>query len=167
MESSPQTIIKPKSMRESPVSGPRARLPRLVGGAPCQKLRCAATARPFSIDFKANAARYRGAAVEEPTNSGLFARSSLPLRGPSRFSDAQRLDFQFALGLEQVVAQGDPSVLLANPQQGISRRHHAGCRARVPRPAPSPAVAPTVVDVSRLLSGNEPIDGEVFWISLF
>src|ERR1700730_7751597 len=112
MESSPQTMIKPKSMRESPVSGPRAPLPRLVGGASCQKLRCAATARAFSIGFKANAARCRSEAGESPANVGGFACLALPVRGPNRFADPQRQDLQFALGLEQVVAQGDPSVLL-------------------------------------------------------
>src|SRR5882757_6332622 len=100
-------MIKPKSMRESPVSGPRAPLPRLVGGASCQKPRCAATPRAFSIGFKANAARHRIAAGESPANSECFARSALPRRGPGRFSDAQRVDLQFALGLEQVVTQGD------------------------------------------------------------
>ena len=40
MESSPQTIIKPKSMRESPIARPRALSHGSFVGASCQKLRC-------------------------------------------------------------------------------------------------------------------------------
>src|SRR5580704_1974742 len=105
MESNPQTIIKPKSMRESPIARPRAPLPRLVGGASCQKLRCAATSRAFSIGFKANASRSRIATGKPPGNFGGFAPSTLPVRGPGRGSDAQGLDLKLSFGLEQVVPQ--------------------------------------------------------------
>src|ERR1700734_3728161 len=153
-------------MRESPVSGPRAPLPRLVGGAPCQKLRCAATPRAVSIGFKANASLRRTATGKPPGNRGRFALSALPVSGPSRLPDTQGLDLQFPLRLEQVVPQHDPAVLLANSQQGVGRRHHSGGGAGVPRPPASAAVSPTVVNISRLLSGNEAINGEAFGIRL-
>src|SRR3984885_10809738 len=166
MESSPQTIIKPKSMRESPIARPRA----LSRGSLVALLarNCAAPQRRGRFQsVSRQMRRYARMRVKWPANSVWFARSALAVRGPGRFSDAQGLDLQFAFGFEQVVPQHDPAVLLANTQQSVGRRHHSSGGARVPRPAPSSAVSPTVVNISGLLSGNKPVDGEVLRIRFF
>src|ERR1700742_4910914 len=79
MESSPQTMIRPKSMRERLVSRPRALPPRLVGGASCQKLRCAATARPFQADFKTKVGLRPPIAVTASPTAGFGQRAGTHL----------------------------------------------------------------------------------------
>ena len=69
-----------------------------------------------------------------------------------------RFDRKIALRLEQVPTHACLSVRYLDPKQLIGRGKHAGGRACVPGPAAAAAVAPAVVDVRRLLDGDQPID---------
>src|SRR6185437_3925616 len=88
------------------------------------------------------------------------------LKLPHPVPDSHLLHLKVPLGFEQAVTHENLSILLLDPQKRVGGREHAGGGARIPGPAPSPAMAPAVIDIGRLLDGDEAVSRDGFRVGL-
>src|SRR5208337_2406884 len=89
-----------------------------------------------------------------------------PLPPPDPVADPDLLDPQLPFRLEQVVPDARLAFRLLDSDKRIGGRQHARRRTGVPRPAAATAMTPAVVNIGRLLNGNEPVDRDALGVRL-
>src|SRR5271166_2716790 len=89
-----------------------------------------------------------------------------PLPPPDPVADPDLLDPQLPFRLEQVVPDARLAFRLLDSDKRIGGRQHARRRTAVPRPAAATAMTPAVVNIGRLLNGNEPVDRDALGVRL-